>query len=97
MYMDAAAESGRNPASKHQPIRFSLRMENEQADAGRDGRTRPRETKLSGANGDKEKNIFPVQLTHEQDWQPYPVDPHSPESADHPSIYTVSSVQQQKP
>ena len=33
-----------------------------------------RETKFSGANGDKEQFIFPVQLAgREQDWQPYPV------------------------
>ena len=36
--MDAAAEIGRNFVSKHQ--RFSLSVENEQADVGRDGRTR---------------------------------------------------------
>ena len=23
------------------------------------------------------KNVFSVQLDHEQDWQPYPVDPYS--------------------
>ena len=33
-----------------------------------------RETKFSGANGDKEYFIFPVQLADgEQDWQPCPV------------------------
>ena len=33
-----------------------------------------RETKFSGANGDKEYFIFPVQLAdREQDWQPCPV------------------------
>ena len=36
--MDAAAESGRNPVSKI--IRFSLGVENKQAGAGRDSRTR---------------------------------------------------------
>ena len=36
-----------------------------------------RETKFSRANGDREESIFPVQLAdHEQDWQPYPVDPY---------------------
>ena len=36
-----------------------------------------RETKFSGANGDKEILIFLVQLTpHVQDWQPYPGDPY---------------------
>ena len=39
-------------------------MENERADAGRDGPTRPyRETEFSGANGDRENIMFPVQLT----------------------------------
>ena len=35
--MDAAADIGRNPVSKHQPIRVRPSAENEQADAGRDG------------------------------------------------------------
>ena len=45
--------------------RFSLRVENdEQADAGGTGRPNPsRQTKFSGANGDREIFIFPVQLT----------------------------------
>ena len=56
--MDAAAEIGRNPVSKHQ-----IRPEDgdEQADAGRDCRTRL-ETKFSGANEDREIFIFPAQL-----------------------------------
>ena len=34
-----------------------------------------RETKFSGANGDREEFIFPFQLAeHGQDWQPYPVE-----------------------
>ena len=37
-YIDAAAKIGRNPVSKHH--RFSLSVENEQADKGRDSRTR---------------------------------------------------------
>ena len=48
--MDAAAES----------TRFSLGVENEQADAG--WPSPYRETKLSGANEDREMVIFPVQL-----------------------------------
>ena len=38
---------------------FSLSVENEQADAGRDGRTLL-ETKFSGADGDREMFTFPV-------------------------------------
>ena len=37
-----------------------------------------RETKFSGANGRREKLIyFPFSADHEQDWQPYSVDPYS--------------------
>ena len=40
----------------------------------RAGTAKPvRETKISGANGDRENTIFPVQLDHEQNWQPYMV------------------------
>ena len=34
-----------------------------------------RETKFSGANGDKD--IFPCLADHDQDWQAYPVDLYS--------------------
>ena len=53
-YMDAVAEIGRNPVSKHQPIRFSLSIENERAGAGRDGRTRLARPNSQGTNGDRE-------------------------------------------
>ena len=36
-----------------------------------------RETKISGAYGDRRIFIFPCSADHEQDWQPYPVDPYS--------------------
>ena len=35
-----------------------------------------RETKLSGTHGDKESIDFPCSADHEQDWQPYLVDPY---------------------
>ena len=60
MYTDAAAEIGRNSVS----TRFSLSME--MSRLTRDGTAKPvsRETKFSGANGDREiMYIFPVQLT----------------------------------
>ena len=60
-YMDAAAEFGRNPVRKHQ---IQPEYGDEQADARRDCRAHlpSRETKLSGANEDREVLIIPVQL-----------------------------------
>ena len=69
--MDAAAEIGRNPVSKHQiqPV-----YGDEQIDAGRDCRIRPRDQILRRERG--QGNIhFPCSADHVQDWQPYPVDP----------------------
>ena len=51
--MDAAAELGRNPVSKHQ---IQPEYGDEQADAGRDGTGRlnpSHETKFSGTHGDR--------------------------------------------
>ena len=57
--MDAAAELGRNPVSKHH---IQPEYGDEQADAGRGRRNPSRETKLPGTHGDG-NIIFPVQLT----------------------------------
>ena len=54
--MDAAAELGRNPVSKHQ---IQPEYGDEHAAAGRDCQ----EAKFSGTNADREIFIFPVQLT----------------------------------
>ena len=63
--MDAAARIGKNPVRKHQ-----IQPEcGERAGSRETGRpSLPRDTKLSGANGDREeidreKTFFPVQLT----------------------------------
>ena len=56
--MDAAAELGRNPVSKHQ---IQPEYGDEQADAGRDGWV-SRDQILAGARG-RGMFIFPVQLT----------------------------------
>ena len=58
--MDATAELGRNPVSKHQ---IQPEYGDEQADAGWILSNPYRETKFSGANGDRKISIFPVQLT----------------------------------
>ena len=65
--MDAAVEIGGNPVvSKHQPIRFSPSVENEQADAGRDGRTRLARPNSQARTGTG-KYAFPRSTDHEQD------------------------------
>ena len=56
--MDAAAEIGRDPVSKHQ---IHPEYGDEQADAERDGRTRL--ARPNSPYGDKGIFIFPVQLT----------------------------------
>ena len=57
--MDATVELGRNPVSKHQ-----IQPDMEMSRLTRDGTAKSScETKLSGVNGDREKNSFPVQLT----------------------------------
>ena len=71
--MDAAAELGRNPVSKHQ---IQPEYGDEQADAGRDGWThlaRPNSQARTGTG----EYYFPCSADHEQDWQPYPVDLYS--------------------
>ena len=51
-------------------------MDNDQADAGRDGRTRLARIKILRRER-RQRNIrFPCPADHEQDWQPYPVDPY---------------------
>ena len=60
-------------------------VENEQADAGRPNLNR--ETKLSGANGDRENSVFPVVDDQEHDWRSYPVDAQSADGDDHIHTY----------
>ena len=78
--MDAAAEIGKNPVSKHQPIRFSSpSVENEQR-LTRDGTAEPvsRDQINSQAQYRGQGNIiFPCSADYEQGWQSYPVDLYS--------------------
>ena len=59
--MDAAAELGRNPGSMHEKIQAEYG--DEQADAGRDCRTRLARSISQARTRTEKKNIFPVQLT----------------------------------
>ena len=84
--MDAAAELGRNPVSKHQ---VSLSME--MSRLTRDGTAElvSRDQILRHPRG--QGNIqFPCSVDHEQDWQPYPVDPYSAICDDHTYIHTYT-------
>ena len=70
--MGAAAELGRNPVRS---TRLSLSMEMDRLT--RDGTAEPvsRDHILRRERGQGKKE-FPCSTDHEQDWQPYPVDPH---------------------
>ena len=66
--------------------RFSLSVEIEQADTGRDGRTRLARPNLRRERG--QGNIhFPCSADHEQDWLPHPVDPYSDDICDDHTYY----------
>ena len=81
--MDAAAELGRNPVSRHR-----IQPEyGEMSRLARDGTAEPvsRDQILRHARGQGDI-IFPCSADHEQDWQPYPVDPYSAICDDHTYI-----------
>ena len=84
--MDAAAEIGRNLVSKHQ---IQPEYEDEQADAGRDCRTRLARPNSEARTG-KRKYSFSCSTDHEQGWQPYPVGPSLAKCDDH--TYTCVCV-----
>ena len=73
--MDAAAEIGKNPLSKHQiDSAWVCRVSR----LTRDGTAEPvsRHQLLRRKQG--QGNVhFPCSADREQDWQPYPVDPYS--------------------
>ena len=82
--MDAGAEIGRNPVSKHQ---IQPEDGDEQADAGRDCRTRLARPNSRARTGTEEYSFSCSADHEEQDWQPYPVDPYSAICDDHTYIY----------
>ena len=68
--------------SPRENTRFSLCVEDEQADAGRDG-----QTCLARSNSQARTATGKTcSADHEQDWKPYPVDPYSAESGGHTYI-----------
>ena len=82
--MDAVTELGRNPVSN---TRSSLRME--MSRLTRDGTAEPVSRDQILRHARVQRNIyFPCSADHEQDWQPYPIDPHSAIGDDHIYINT---------
>ena len=71
---NAVTEIERKPVSKHQPIRFSLSVENERADAGRDGQACLARPTFQARTGTGKYSFFPCPAHHAQDWQPYPAE-----------------------
>ena len=82
--MDAAAELGRNPVSKHQ---IQPQHGDEQA---RDGTAEPvsRDQILRRECGQGIIH-FSCSADHEQGWQPYPVDPYFCYMCDHTYIHVL--------
>ena len=68
-------------------------MENEQADAGRESRTRLARPNSQPRKGTQGRIHFQCSADHEQDWQPYPVDPYSAISDDgHTNINSFMTI-----
>ena len=85
--MDTAAEIGRNSVS----TRFSLSMD--MSRLTRDGTAEPvsQDQTLRHVRG--QGNIhFPCSADHEQDWQPYPVNPYSALCDDHTYVQGVCAI-----
>ena len=84
--MDAAAELGRDPVSKHQ-----IQPEYGDDRLTRDGTAEPVSRDQSIRCEHLQGNIhFPCSADHEQDWQPHPVDPYPCYMYDHTYILTRS-------
>ena len=81
---------GRRRGTRGDP-RFSLSVE--MSRLTRDGTAEPisRNQILRHARGQGNTN-FPCSADHEQDWQPYPVDPSSAICDDHTYIYTYMQL-----
>ena len=78
--MDAAAELGRKSVSKHQ---IQPEYGDEQADVGRDCRTRLARPNSQARTRTEGNTVFLCSADHVQDWQPYPVGQYSCYMCDH--------------
>ena len=71
--------------------RFSLSMEMSRLTRNGTAESVPRDQILGHARGQGNMN-FPCLADHEQDWQPYPVDPYSAICDDHTYIHTYTYI-----
>ena len=71
--MDAAAELGRNPVKLSTIFSLSMEMSRLTRDGTAEAVSRDQILRREREQG---INIFPCSADHEQDWQPYPVDPY---------------------
>ena len=82
--MNAATELERNPVGKHQMSRLK-----------RDGTAEPVSRGQIPRRGHRQgKKHFPCSADHEQDWQPYPIDPYTLAICDdHTYMHTILSAE----
>ena len=78
--MDATVEIGRNPVKKHQTSSRVWRMSRLPWDGTAEPVYRGQMLRHERGQGNVH---FPYSADHEQDWQPYPVDPYSAICGDH--------------
>ena len=92
--MDATAEIRRNPASKVSTINsFSLYIVWGMGRMTRDGTAESVSRDQIFRRQRGQGNVhFPCSADHEQDWQPYPVDPYSAICDDHTYVHPYYSI-----
>ena len=84
--MDAAAELGRNLVSKHH-----IQPEKEMSRRTWDGTAEPvSRDQILRREREQGNFYFPCSADHEQDWQPYPVEPYSCYICDHTSLIRMT-------
>ena len=84
--MDAAAELGRNPVSKHH---LSMEMSRLTRDETAEAVSRDQIPRRERGQGNLH---FYCSAHHVQDWQPYPVDPYSCYVYDHTHIQYIHTT-----
>ena len=81
--MKGVVESGKNSVSKHQVL---------QPECGGTAKPVSRDQILRREREQGNIHFFPCSANHEQDWQPYPVDPHSAMCEEHNVLHILITV-----